>query len=66
VESTKSVSEIYAPVGGEVTAVNQALNDTPEAINDDPYGAGWLFRIRTADDVASLLDAAAYVAGLPG
>lgn len=66
VESTKSVSEIYAPVAGVVTGVNETLNDTPEAINDDPYGAGWLFRLRTSDDVAGLLDAAAYVAGLPG
>lgn len=62
VESTKSVSEIYAPVAGEVVARNQAVVDAPDTINSDPYGAGWLVEIRLADDsqLAGLLDAGAY------
>jgi glycine cleavage system H protein len=62
VESTKSVSEIYAPVSGEVTAVNQTVVDNPELINSDPYGEGWLVEIRPADAaaVAALLDADGY------
>ena len=62
VESTKSVSEIFAPVSGEVTAVNNALDESPELINSDPYGEGWIVEI-TATDVAALdelMDAAAY------
>lgn len=62
VESTKAVSEIYVPVAGKVVEVNQALADAPEAINDDPYGVGWLFIIEPTDPSAAslLLDAAAY------
>lgn len=62
VESTKSVSEIYAPVSGEVQAVNEALSDAPELLNSDPYGAGWICEIRPddTDAVSSLLDASAY------
>jgi len=62
VESTKSVSEIYAPVAGEVVAVNPALASTPELINSDPYGEGWLVEVRAADPAAvdALLDAKAY------
>jgi glycine cleavage system H protein len=62
VESTKSVSDIYAPVTGRVTAVNHALDDTPELVNQDPYGEGWIFRLELSDaaDVERLLDAAAY------
>ncbi|MEU4570344.1 glycine cleavage system protein GcvH [Micromonospora sp. NPDC023956] len=62
IESTKSVSEIYAPVGGTVAARNDALGDTPEVINTDPYGAGWLLEIRPDDPgaVAGLLTPAAY------
>jgi glycine cleavage system H protein len=64
VESTKSVSEVYAPVPGVVTAVNEALADAPETVNGDPYGSGWLVEIRVdggaADPTADLLDAAAY------
>jgi glycine cleavage system H protein len=62
VESTKSVSEIYAPVTGTVKARNDALTDTPELINSDPYGQGWLVEIEPGgqDDLADLLDAAAY------
>ena len=64
VESVKSVSEIYAPVGGEVIESNAALEDSPERINEDPYGDGWIFRIRTVEgsDAEGLLDAAAYTA----
>ena len=64
VESTKSVSEIYAPLDGEVTAVNGSLADTPELINSDPYGSGWMMELRLADAdaVSGLLDAAAYQA----
>ena len=62
VESTKSVSEIYAPVAGTVVAVNDALVASPELVNSDPYGAGWLCEISTADsvDFDALLDAEAY------
>jgi glycine cleavage system H protein len=62
VESTKSVSEIYAPVAGTITAVNSALPDAPERINDDPYGEGWICELELAGDggVEALLDPAAY------
>lgn len=62
VESVKAVSDLFAPVGGEVTAANDALGGSPELVNSDPYGAGWMLRIRLADAalVDALLDAAAY------
>ena len=62
VESTKSVSEIYAPVAGTITAVNDALPDAPERINEDPYGEGWICELELADGAAvdALLDPAAY------
>jgi glycine cleavage system H protein len=62
VESTKSVSEIYSPVAGTVAAVNDALLDTPEKINADPYGEGWICELEPADPdgLEALLDAAAY------
>src|SRR5512132_686931 len=62
VESTKSVSDIYAPVGGTILEVNAVLESTPEQLNEDPYGNGWIFVIEMADaaQVDSLLDAAAY------
>jgi glycine cleavage system H protein len=62
VESTKSVSEIYAPLAGTVTAVNDALSATPEKINEDPYGEGWICELELAEgaDPGSLLDAAGY------
>jgi len=62
VESTKSVSEIYAPVAGTITAVNDALPDAPERINQDPYGEGWICELELADGagIEALLDAAAY------
>lgn len=64
VESTKSVSEIYAPVSGEVFAVNEALNDQPELINSDPYGEGWIFEVKLddPDGLDGLLEAEAYQA----
>jgi glycine cleavage system H protein len=62
VESTKSVSDIYAPVSGTITEVNAALEDQPELLNSDPYGAGWICRIEMSDATQfdALLDAAAY------
>ncbi|GAA0965089.1 glycine cleavage system protein GcvH [Actinocorallia libanotica] len=59
-ESTKSVSDIYSPLSGKVVAVNQAVVDDPGTINADPYGEGWLYRIRIGDDNPDLLDAEAY------
>jgi len=65
-ESTKSVSDLYAPLDGEVVAVNDAVDANPELVNSDPYGEGWLFEIRPADAAAvdDLMDAAAYEASL--
>ena len=62
VESTKSVSDIYAPLAGEVVAVNEALDATPELLNSDPYGEGWMMEIKLAKeaDLDGLLDAGAY------
>ena len=62
VESVKAVSDVFAPLSGEIVAVNRALSDTPEKINDEPYGDGWLVRVRLSDpsEVDSLLDVAAY------
>lgn len=67
-ESTKSVSDVYAPVSGEVVARNDALDATPELVNNDPYAGGWLFEVVPADraQLDSLMDAAAYVATLEG
>jgi glycine cleavage system H protein len=61
-ESTKSVSDVYSPVSGEVVARNDALDATPELVNTDPYGAGWLFEVAAGDGAAGseLMDAAAY------
>ncbi len=66
VESTKSVSEIYAPVTGTVTARNPALEEAPELANADPYGEGWMFEVRPDDpgEVEGLLSAEEYQAGL--
>jgi glycine cleavage system H protein len=63
VESTKSVSDIYAPVSGTVVAVNDALTDAPQLVNEDPYGEGWICEIEVSDEsqFGGLLDAAAYV-----
>jgi glycine cleavage system H protein len=64
IESTKSVSDVYVPVSGVVSAVNEALTDRPELINQDPYGEGWMFEMEVGDasEVDALLDAAAYQA----
>ncbi|WP_262852522.1 glycine cleavage system protein GcvH [Mumia quercus] len=65
-ESTKSVSDLFAPVSGEVVSVNEALESTPETVNSDPYGQGWLMTVRVADPGAleGLLDAATYGASI--
>ncbi|MCK2221620.1 glycine cleavage system protein GcvH [Actinomadura sp. ATCC 31491] len=62
VESTKSVSEIYSPVGGEIVEVNQNVADDPSLANSDPYGEGWMFRIRMEGDPEDLLSAEEYKA----
>jgi glycine cleavage system H protein len=67
-ESTKSVSDIYAPVTGEVVATNGALDSTPELVNSDPYEAGWLFEVSVSDpaQVEGLMDASAYQSSITG
>jgi glycine cleavage system H protein len=60
VESTKSVSEIYAPVSGKVIAINDALDKNPEVMNSDPYGAGWIAEVELSTDPTDLLSAAEY------
>jgi len=62
VESVKAVSDVIAPMSGEIVAVNDALSDNPEKVNDDPYGDGWLVRVKLSDpgEVDKLLDADAY------
>jgi glycine cleavage system H protein len=64
IESVKAVSDIFAPLSGEVTEVNPSLHDAPETVNKDPHGAAWLIRMRVADpkEIAPLMDAAAYQA----
>jgi glycine cleavage system H protein len=66
IESVKAVSDVIAPMSGEVIEVNEALSDSPETINDDPYGEGWLVRVKLSDpsEVDSLMDAADYEATL--
>jgi glycine cleavage system H protein len=66
VESVKAVSDVIAPMSGEIVEVNTALADKPETINDDPYGDGWLVRVKLSDDSEKdgLMDAAAYTASL--
>jgi glycine cleavage system H protein len=66
IESVKTVSELFAPIGGEVVAINEQLRDKPELVNDGPYTAGWMVRIKVANpaEVNELLDAAAYEAFL--
>ena len=62
VESVKAASDIYAPIGGEIVEVNSELDDAPESVNSDPYGGGWLFRMRPSDEteIGELLDADGY------
>lgn len=64
VESTKAVSEIYAPVAGSIVAVNESLDEHPELLNQDPYGEGWIFRLQPDDpaEIGTLLDKTAYEA----
>jgi glycine cleavage system H protein len=66
VESVKAVSDVIAPLSGEVIEVNESLADAPEAVNADPYGTGWMIRIRLTDptEAEALMDAAAYTASL--
>ena len=66
VESVKAVSDVIAPLSGEIVEVNTALSDTPDAINSDPYGDGWLVKVKLSDEgeQAALLEQAAYVASL--
>src|ERR1700726_2183183 len=68
VESVKAVSDIYAPVSGEVTEINSGLSETPETINKDPHGKAWLIKLKLANssEVSKLMDAAAYEAFLAG
>jgi glycine cleavage system H protein len=66
VESVKAVSDVIAPLSGEVTAVNEAVSETPELVNEEPYATGWLVKVKLSDagETDSLLDAAAYKAQL--
>jgi glycine cleavage system H protein len=66
VESVKAVSDVIAPLSGEVTEVNEALKDSPERVNEDPYGEGWLVKVRLSDppEVDGLLDAESYRSSL--
>jgi len=66
VESVKAVSDVIAPLSGEIVEVNTALADTPEAINEDPYGAGWMVRVKLSDagEVDGLMDSDAYQGSL--
>jgi glycine cleavage system H protein len=68
VESVKAVSEVIAPLSGEVIEVNDALGDDPQTINEDPYGEGWLVKVRLADPAErdALMDAGSYMASLDG
>lgn len=64
IEAVKAVSDLFCPVAGEIVAVNESLDDDPSLVNSDPYGAGWMLRLRVGDQamVDALLDAAAYKA----
>ena len=66
VESVKAASDVYAPIGGEIVEVNESLVDSPEAVNQDAFGEGWLFRLQPADigEMAALMDGDAYEAFL--
>ncbi len=66
VESTKSVSDLYSPLAGEVTTINEQLDATPELVNNDPYGEGWMYELKLSDAAAldGLLDVEAYKASL--
>jgi glycine cleavage system H protein len=60
IESVKAVSDLYTPVGGEVVEVNEALNDSPEKVNEDPYGDGWIIKLRVSDEGSGFLSASEY------
>ncbi len=64
IEAVKAVSDLYCPVAGEIVAVNESLDDDPSFVNSDPYGAGWMIRLRVSDEseVEALMEAAAYQA----
>jgi glycine cleavage system H protein len=66
IESVKAVTDVIAPLSGEITQVNEALSDAPETVNEDPYGGGWLVRIRLSDpsEADDLMDAASYEGSL--
>jgi glycine cleavage system H protein len=66
IESVKAVSDLYVPVSGEVTEINESLEDKPETVNEDPYGEGWIFKIKLSDtsELDDLMDAKAYEAFL--
>jgi glycine cleavage system H protein len=66
IESVKAVSDVFAPLSGEVVAVNESLADSPETVNEDPYGGGWLVRVKLSDptEAEQLMDAATYEASL--
>jgi glycine cleavage system H protein len=66
IESVKAASDLYSPVGGEVTEVNQDLKDHPEYVNEDPYGKGWVIKLRSVKDNPKLLDQKAYDAFVQG
>ncbi len=68
IEAVKAVSDLYCPVDGEIVAVNASLDDDPSSVNSDPYGAGWMIRLRVGDEDAldALMDAAAYQALVGG
>lgn len=65
-ESVKAASDIYAPISGEIVAINEELEDSPELVNSDAFGEGWLFRVKASDEsqLDALLDAAAYAASI--
>ncbi len=68
IEAVKAVSDLYCPVAGEIVAVNESLDDDPSSVNSDPYGAGWMIRLRVGDEgaVDALMDATAYQALVGG
>jgi glycine cleavage system H protein len=68
VEAVKTVSDLFMPIAGEVIAFNETLEDTPETVNEDPYGAGWMIKVKLSDTSAieNLLDATAYTSLVTG
>ena len=60
IESVKAVSDLFAPITGEIVETNAALEDAPETVNNDPYGDGWMIKVKSSDDLSSLMDYAAY------